>query len=898
LTVNRRPNIILLTDGEPTFAWNSYDMLPGSYAPNSTTSGTGQGADLGMDILTVATAAYWKQMVTDNYYGTSTSSSATFYTIGVGTAGNAHALAVMDPENNAQGDTQFYSGTTYNMKDVLDAFVSSAAPVSFPSWNGYTNASRALFSIANTGQYVKDYHYTDGFYPAEDQAALDGAFANIAQKIITSGAYATSAGQGDADPNFYGNVVFQDVIGEGMELKRPKGFYVYDQQYDSTSLANDLIAYNNGTTTGQPAATWNTYIDVLVNRLGITAAQAEGLILSAIARGSITNTASEPMVVVSWYAASDPTNGLVYLGNYCDATGDVQSAPAGATCLVELYSVEGKAQDPVTGEETDLMYLYSEMVTAFSPGSYTILVPDTVFDFQISLAAQQQAIYWYIPASLVPQRTVKPTYASGVTPPPTGIEIVDVSPIRACYTVGLCDYVKDASGEMLPHAYPNAAGDGYYLYTNSWNTHAGQDNSRAVFEPNTSNPYYFYTGDDTTDGKTYLYTESDGNYTLATSYTAGISYYTQIQYFDQNAAATNFIKTDYAPLDQSIVPVSGTKGQPYIAYGTPRPLSQDVLTEKTTNPTGTLGYSISQSQFDLFNGAQQFLGNNGRLEVLLTEVPVKKYWEPADSPGQSVWASLSQTTQGVTTPLGTPIQLDAANNWQGTFSGVFRYALDPKDGAFPLINYSILEGDYDGTTFTSWGNSGISPSGDFKIDIIQPVWNSGSGTWQGAEIDNILKPHLIIVKNFEGLPAESYPAGLEFEVTGSDDAGTQIFHKVIKYADFRNGRYILGKLTPGTYTVVEHSKSAEVKGYTMVSATPTDGYKVVIAYGGEETVKFTNAYKPVTSETPAKPPSIIPATGDNAHDATRGIALLAALSLLLLIGWALGRPIKRQHHVD
>ncbi|MDR0513859.1 MAG: VWA domain-containing protein, partial [Coriobacteriaceae bacterium] len=451
LTVNRRPNIILLTDGEPTFAWEDFAMASSGFSPDSATSGTGQAADLGMDLLTVATASYWKQKVTDRYYGVAATRAATFYTIGVGTTGNLHALAVMDPKNHAQYDAQAYNGDTYTMESVLDDFIASAGPVGFPSWDGYTNAARTLFSITNTGGYLTSYHYTDGFYPAEDENALNDAFASIAQSIITSGAYATNAEGPDSDPNFTGNVVFQDVLGEGFEFKELHGFSVYDQMFTSSSLATDLIAG-----AAVPNNAWNTFISVLTVRLGITSQDAADLVRSCIAHGSISTGGLRDSVQVKWYAQSDPSRGLVYQSGFFDASGAAIGPPAGATCTVSLYSVQGSLANPITGANTDLMYLYFEVVTALERGTFTIAVPDTPFDFQVTLEKRQQGAFWYIPASLIPQRTVKPVYASGSTSPAIGVDIVEVSPIRACYTVGPW---LDLAGGNLPKTYPNAKGD-------------------------------------------------------------------------------------------------------------------------------------------------------------------------------------------------------------------------------------------------------------------------------------------------------------------------------------------------------------------------------------------------------------------------------------------------------
>ncbi|MDR0513771.1 MAG: hypothetical protein LBG81_01240, partial [Coriobacteriaceae bacterium] len=287
--------------------------------------------------------------------------------------------------------------------------------------------------------------------------------------------------------------------------------------------------------------------------------------------------------------------------------------------------------------------------------------------------------------------------------------------------------------------YPNAKGDGYYLYTDQWNRFVTQDNSRAVFQPNASNPSYYYVGDDSTQGKTYLYTLDAGGmgYTLATTYTPGIDYYTATTYFDRNAVATGYIATTYVAIDQSTTPLSGTDAQPYIAYGTPRP-AQTTL-DKRANPTGTFTYAVNAAPVTLAHGAQQFLGNNGRFEVLLTSVEVQKTWEPAPL-AEEVWIGLLHYDGGfIPVPAphdAPPLRLDASNAWRGSFEGLLRYALRPVGDALPLVQYTVLEGGFDGTAFTSWGTEGKGSQGDFSIGILQPQWDEANGTWSLARVTN------------------------------------------------------------------------------------------------------------------------------------------------------------------
>jgi len=734
----RTPNIILLTDGEPTFAWDDYTMA--SATEMNFDHGNGNPSDMGMDVLTVATASYWKKQVSEHYYGPG-GKEANVFTIGVGITGT-NAPAVIDPANNAKNDTFTYEGLTYNAKDVLDSFVSGSTPVTFPVVRSTPDGSLTLSSspatIANdtpAAGYVTNYDYVNGYYPADDPGALSDAFTNIAQTIITSAdTYPTDTQ--DADPNFTGNVVMKDVLGQGFVFKQPQGFFINDVEYNGNTLANDLV--NN-----RGSSHWSSYVNVLVNRMGISAAEATGLIGSSIANGRLHySSASNYSTEIRWYADRN----LTYLSSYYDASGAVRSAPNGATCTVSLYSVEGQVDDPVSGKETDLMYLYFEVVTALDQGIFN--APQINNTVSFSLEAQQQAALWYIPASLIPQRSVKPVYANAKgSGPLSGVSLEEASPIRACYTVGLRnDFDLSQFSSAYMSAHKNAAGDGYYFYTNDWQSDLklGPSSSTAAFVPNISNPYYYYTGSEGGSGKTWLYTKSGSGYTEALTYVAGTPYYVKDDYCDATAAPT-YQASAYESVDASQVKISvDDNGRPYIAYGVSRvPNAPDLVNQKTSNPTATLPDSFQE--YSALTGIvqQHLLGNNGRIEVLVTDVPVVKIWK--GTPTEGVWIKL-YNDRGDAIPSdvpadGDPLYLDASNSWKGTFTGLLRYSLEPDaQGDCPLILYSVREGSYENGVFSPWADYG-GANQDFKISIEQPVWNDDAGSWSTARVTNTREPN-------------------------------------------------------------------------------------------------------------------------------------------------------------
>jgi hypothetical protein len=603
-TMTRRPNIILLTDGDPTFGWEDYTMAMAN--ETNFEHGNGSPSDMGIDVLNIATIAYWKKQVSEHYYPSPSTQEATLYTIGVDVS-ESHALAVLDPAHNAINDTLNLGGMTYNAKTLLDSFIATSTSITFPALTtapGDPPSNYVDVSIANnspTANYITSYDYTDGYYSATKASELNDAFDDIAQHIITTGTYSTNTN--NSDPNFTGNVVVKDVIGQGFAFVQPRGFIINDAVYRGASLANDLVNSPAG-------AVRSKYTSVLENRLGISSTQASDLINSCISSGAVYYTNNDTYSTeLKWYADSN----LNYLSSYCDATGIAQTAPAGATCTVQLYSIEGTVTDPVSAKQTDLMYLYFEVVTALKDGVFA--APGS-YNTQFDLDAKQQTVLWYIPASLIPQRTVKPVYDTAMPPSVTGVTVDERTPLRALYTVSPRSDLDFAElSDTYKRANANAAKTGYYFYTNDWRDPL--DTAAAVFSPNISNPYYYFTGDLDGNGKTYLYTEAAGVYTKANTYTAGTDYYVQAQYLDESAPG--YLVINYVPLDQSLVTVSGQSGEPYIAYGTAR--SPNALNAKLSNPTGSSAFTLDEGSNQRGNIQEQFLGNNGRLELLSNEPP-------------------------------------------------------------------------------------------------------------------------------------------------------------------------------------------------------------------------------------------------------------------------------------
>ncbi|MCL2825814.1 MAG: VWA domain-containing protein [Eggerthellaceae bacterium] len=622
VAVPRKPVMVLLTDGEPTMGWTDYQFAnAASDTPDGYNAGNRLNEDMGLDLLTVATASYYKQMVHDHYYGaTDKENIAWVYTIGVFDENSdtsiPDAQAVLDPKSFAGNLSQPYSGTTYYLKTLLDNLVDPAVHASgaFPlivKNTSTTSPARSLASSLANGNaggapFFTSYNYTNGYYPAEDEAALQEAFRSIASDIIMQGAYTTQTDPND--PDFTGHVMFSDTLGQYMEFKGPQGFWIENQLYDGAGFAQEMVSNPGG-----------TYWDWFVHELGqwrkasgtltpIDDAAAEALINSCIAGGSLYyNSASDYGGMIKWYGGYDAE----WLGNYYDASGAVNAPPSGTACIVELYSVKGTVYNSIANQDTDIGLASILVTTALTGGAFTLENEGSVKE--VSLAAGQQNVRWYIPASLIPMRTVQEQQDAGSPGVVKSVAVIEASPIRCCYEVGLKTGFNAFADASAAYKSANSDGNGgYYFYTDDGGRPAADplDATTVLFTPSDTNPYYSATAD------LPLFTDTSG--TPAASYTPGATYYLQQEYFDANYPG--YVNTRYVAVVPAAGDTSVSGGSLYLVAGTHLP-SSDTALAKASNPTNTAARVFASS--DSLTGVAGsgnvivvLLGDNGRLNVL------------------------------------------------------------------------------------------------------------------------------------------------------------------------------------------------------------------------------------------------------------------------------------------
>jgi hypothetical protein len=810
INLTRQPALILLSDGDPTFGWSNY-KIEGNDTDGGYDRGNGNPnvGDMGIDVLTVSTASYWKQRVQDNYYGGISGKNVKFYTIGVGVSGN-HAPSVLDPETNSEDNSQLFQSVTYNMKRVLDIFVSPNAQVTFPALTMGSNTNRSLIQIKNEDQYIKSYDYTGGYYSADDPDTLDDAFTAIASEIVSKGTYTTEADV--VNPDFSGYLIMSDVIGEHMKFRSQKGVLSGDDLYYGRNFARKITRDRSG-------EDWDLYMEVFSERLGVSAETMEEIVENNIAGGSLYyNSDTDFSNAVKWYADADTE----YVGQYFDSEGNVNPPPDEAWSVVELRPIDETVYNDAADKYTNLIYSYLSVTTAIKPGVYGLKGHASRI---IPMIEGQQIVRWYIPASLIPLRTVREKYDTENPDLVTGFEVKETLPIRMSYTVALEDGFDPASISNDYKLYNRTVDGGYYFYSNDWRygSTSANDTTIALFQPNKSNPYYYFTED------TPVYVKNGDEYEIAGSYVHGTTYYVLKKYFDQTLPG--YLEQDYVSVDESVTSIAAKPdGTPYIPIGEHRKIS-NVAVMKTKNPTGTYASKLTATFAD--DDEFYLLGNNGRLKVELTGISVEKIWH--GEPLSSVFVQLY--ADGV--PVREPVELNEGNDWKAGWTELLKYsaAKDAND-TVSLIQYNILEGTVTDGVFTPYDTEKNSLTG-YRVEYTHPQWDEISNTWSNAAVTNIQENSLTIAKKIVGLPPEEYPYTLEFTVVGTDESEKTIFNETIQFSEFTDGKYILANLPAGNYHISENW--AEVTGYTL-TAEPLYGYTVELPDRSHLSVELVNTY--------------------------------------------------------
>ena len=521
VTVTRRPNIILMTDGEPTMAWTNYTfaaspanpLTPGSSGVQLVDSNTpgiflgdGSYGELGVSLLTVLTAADRQQRVLDHYFPTNWNAGQPsgqpgpdvgFFTIGLGVqpdqASTNLIRATMDPGNYAGAvDSNVRSGmllpspftnnpfvSYYNpaMDVLLNSFATPGAAIDFNAQtrNSFGNYNwgqsstlpelgwdEVLIEVINSNNLdAAALDFADLFFEASNLDELRAAFRSIATDIqVQSNETVTNV---DTSPDFDGWLVFSDVLGDYMQFRGSLAL-----NFDGTPYPRNSFDLNNSSVRA-------AYEPILREHMnyGLPSGSPDLLSPQEISKLIDDNIALGNTTHISYFADQHR--------NFLSATN-----PAGAFAKVEIYSMMGKLPNPVMpGGQTDLMYLTFHVVTALETATFTEIFTPPVgtggaqAPTSRNLKAGDQLVRWYIPASLIPLRTVDSETAevSGNT-----------RPARLSFNVGL-DLARVPDQVSDEYRTENTAANGLlYFYANSWRDN--QDVTLVFDVPHENNPFY------------------------------------------------------------------------------------------------------------------------------------------------------------------------------------------------------------------------------------------------------------------------------------------------------------------------------------------------------------------------------------------------------------------------
>jgi len=486
--------------------------------PDNTNQNYGDGSygETGVSLLTVLTAAHRKRLVRQHYYDSNPDHDSTvlnydggsapvgFYTVSLNDVPApmliSAAMFPFDPGNiiaDGYADNADPSLNIGNLGgDYLDKVPSPApmdsmgellrdlvaAPVTISFYAQYRVAYGTYnwrnVTVNNPQNLtLEELAFADMFFPADDLNTLRDAFTSITTDIQTQ-SYKGVTGAVPGQEAFDGYLVFSDVLGEYMEFIGISGF-----EFDGTSFSRDGFSQaiinntdgakevyedilyhhiNYGNMPGDPGYSSTQYISKM---------RVVELIESNIIAGYLMSNNS-----IKYYAYGNRD----FAGGYFNADGTVAALPSGAVAVVDIFPMFGNLSSPVyENGTTNLMYITFHVITA--------LENNTVFEEIFStddagnllnrkLNKGDQLTRWYIPAALIPQRTININ---------DGSLSGNTLPARIQYKVGLNEKLFE-SGISPAYISANSADDYVYFYTN----HHPANMTLAFYQPHEFNPYY------------------------------------------------------------------------------------------------------------------------------------------------------------------------------------------------------------------------------------------------------------------------------------------------------------------------------------------------------------------------------------------------------------------------
>lgn len=611
----RVPVMVLMSDGKPTAATNSYTQLDKAAIMGSNREDIRSANET--DFLTQLTAAYVKEMM-DAHYEEET---PLLYTLSFG---NGFSYTVMDPSGTLEKkNTEYESNPAtvsgYWNKLVANNSLNLSYEVSKGQWNEATTTKTCTVSKTTVGgktfpSSASQQYYVNKAFEAADADDLKDAFANIFTDIsLQTHTYPTLV---DGDENLDGYISFVDKIGKYMSVTDVKGVLLGKHWYSGKEFAKNLTSLG---TTNNPTALGDELVWSIQQRLDLSdAATVRTLLSLAYQHGQLAyNSDGSYSNYVGWYSDKDGN----YLGFWQEG---VTTAPNNATHANKSYIYMGETAASHGVKDSDMMY--------------------TTVRVRHEIATGVESISFAVPAALIP--TVEYDVEYDENDKLTSVKRGGADhPIRLVYEVALDDTINERTiRDVVDREYiaDNTDTYGYVnFYTNQYEVSGkvgyNKVNTYSYFRPSHQNENYYYQENEP------VYTEQNGTvYKGKDGPDPDEVYYREITVYSK---AGNSIEEEniYRQLSSAALATAIAKGDGtwYIPKGNVHVNMDGYTICKAENKTETLananlpyvdvhGHNVNEIDHKLVIG--DTLGNNGKVRIKPeTGIKISKVIENAES---------------------------------------------------------------------------------------------------------------------------------------------------------------------------------------------------------------------------------------------------------------------------
>ncbi len=671
-TINRKPILVLMSDGAPTLASTNYSK------PVASNLGSGGSSSTAIGFTTQLTAAYLKAQIEAKYKG-----DALFFTLGLavgnstdgsGDTDDIIAASVLDPKNTSADIAEFWTrfknlatGGSMVVQEELwgDVWYQDYRGRWYSEYEQIQTEEKVTKLGSLDGVYVDTYFPVNATSGTTLSEALKAAFAQIVDEIQLQSAYYPTLVSGSEDLSGY--VSFVDKIGKYMTVTGIKGILVGGNTLFSGAELSSNFVSGGGLlgTTDKPEDLGNEMVFAVKERLGLKDTdEARTLITLAYNHGQLSYTDKDNFSnYIGWYANAAGEflgfwhEGITTMPDPSDPTLTDKTRPV---FIVKSYGYLGSVNNQL---KSDMMYATVQVRERISDGEETVI--------------------FSIPASLIP--TVTYEVSLDENGKLDGLEAHGATePIRLVYETELDSSISEFTlGDIVSDEYLNANTnpDGSVnFYTNQFEadnaTGYGKVNTYSYFTPSRENDRYYY------QENVLVYTDTNGTLYSGTEKPSGEMYhayrvYTKVGEKLEEITVYHRLTAETLDTAEKI----GEAGPWYVSEGDVRRDYYGYTVEKSENITGTLtfsdapytdieGHNVNDTSHAFVFGVT--MGNNGKITVTPgTGLKITKHFSGTDGSGRDYTFTLES--------LGIP---------DGTYTAEKTLATGIKDASVKSVTFS------------------------------------------------------------------------------------------------------------------------------------------------------------------------------------------------------------------